>query len=290
MDKRIKVLAMFNCASYLLMLVMIYINTDGSINNLNNITKFIIGSAPFLLIICTSFVCTDWYFKDFKFIKKEAILDLSIRIISFLVVMYGLSCGKNIFMEFEIILTTFIFNCVIEYLINKKIISSNYERESEKKIDVTFEEKNNLRAMMIATNKSMLSVLVFCAISLSVPVTKNIEGTTENWFIPVIFSVFVFTWFIKASYKNYNGFYLDKNYAKQIFIRNIIFASIGYAICLVLSFFRFNNQAYGFIEMLGIAFLFPTINTMRKMSHRLKEIRDSLGKDTYNYFLIKKNK
>lgn len=290
MDKRIKILVILNCISYALMCMIVYLKVNGTIDNLSNTKKIIIGTAPLVLVICTSFICTNYYYNEFKYIKKEAILDLSVRILAFGVVFYGLSHYVNMNMEFGVLLIAFLFNSIIEYLINKKIVNLEYKTESQDKINVTQEEKDNLRAMMISTNKAMASFLVFCVISLSVPVTKNMEGTTENWFIPVMFSVFGFIWFVKTSRENYNNFYLNKNYAKKIFIRNITFSSIGYSICLGLSFFKFDNQIYGFIEIVGILFLFPTITTMRKMSRRLKEVRDSIGKDKYNYFLVKKDK
>ncbi|MBD7912041.1 hypothetical protein [Clostridium cibarium] len=287
MDKRIKVLVTLNCISYGLMGLIAYANINGIMNNLNNIIKFIIGVIPFISIIFTSFIVTDYYYKDFKYIRNEAVLDLSIRIIAWGLVFYCFNNSSNLENKFVIVIIAFVFNSIVEYFINKKI--TNLQHKNEDKISITNEEKNNIRAMVFATNKQIVSLLVFMGVGLSVPVTKNMEGTKENWLIPVMFSIFVFAWFINMSYKNYTKFYLDMGYSKRIFIRDIIFVTIGYSGCLILSFLKFNNSVYAFIEFIGILFLLPTISTMRKMSRRLKQIRESLGKDEYTNSIINKN-
>ena len=49
-------------------------------------------------------------------------------------------------------------------------------------------------------------------------------------------------------------------------------------------------ELYDYIIFIGLAFSAPAINTMTKMFLRLKEIRDSIGKEDYNYFILKKEK
>ena len=85
------------------------------------------------------------------------------------------------------------------------------------------------------------------------------------------------------------SFYLDKRYSKKIFINNSIFVLLGYIICLSLSFVKFNIKVYDYIFIIGVIFTIPTINSMRKMSLRLREIRNSIGKEDYNYFINKEN-
>lgn len=290
MDKKIKILIIMNLISYLLIGYMYYLFRYEYIDNLNNIFKFILGQSMLLLILITSFVLANDKSKELTLVKNEAKLDWIVRIIAFGTVFIGISKnleGKNLILVVIIILM--IINFTIEYYMNKKMRSYS-KQESKNQIDsISYEEKCNLRNMVKATNSSMISLLVFGAFSISIPILKNMEGTEERAFIPVIISVVVAIWFIKTTYNNYMSFYLDKRYSKKIFINNSIFASLGYIICLILSFVEFNVEVYNYIFFLGIIFTIPTIKSMRKMSLRLKEIRDSIGGENYNYFINKKS-
>jgi len=115
------------------------------------------------------------------------------------------------------------------------------------------------------------------------------EGTEERYLIPVILSIAVAVWFAKKNYENYMSFYLDKKYAKKIFIRNFVFALAGYLISLILSFINMKRELYDYIIFIGIIFTIPVIVTMRRMFLRLKEIKDAIGKEDYNYFILKKD-
>ena len=106
-------------------------------------------------------------------------------------------------------------------------------------------------------------------------------------YIPVIISILVMVWFVSTNYNNYTGFYLDKKYAKRIFIRDIAFAVSGYAICLISAFLSLSYELHDYSTVAGIVFLLPKIGTMRKMSLRLRFIKRNLGKDTYIYFITK---
>lgn len=142
--------------------------------------------------------------------------------------------------------------------------------------------------MVKSVNSSMFSYFIFVGGSLSIATTMNMEGTEERTFVPVIFSIVAAIWFIKKNYENYMGFYLDKEYAKKIFFKNSMFALAGYLISLILSFVNMRIELYDYVIFIGLAFSAPAINTMTKMFLRLKEIRDSIGKEDYNYFILKK--
>ena len=182
-----------------------------------------------------------------------------------------------------------IINFTIEYYMNKKMRSYNKEKYKNEIVNISYEEKCNLRNMVKATTSFMISTLVLTSFSMGVATLKNMEGTEERRFIPVIVSVLVTVWFLKKSYNNYMSFYLDKRYSKKIFINNSIFVLLGYIICLSLSFVKFNIKVYDYIFIIGVIFTIPTINSMRKMSLRLREIRNSIGKENYNYFINKEN-
>lgn len=49
------------------------------------------------------------------------------------------------------------------------------------------------------------------------------------------------------------------------------------------------RELYDYIIFIGIIFTIPVIVTMRRMFLRLKEIKDAIGKEDYNYFILKKD-
>lgn len=68
-----------------------------------------------------------------------------------------------------------------------------------------------------------------------------------------------------------------------------MFALTGYLISLLLSFVNMRRELYDYIIFVGIVFIIPAIATMRKMFLSLKEIKDAIGKEDYNYFILKKD-
>lgn len=76
---------------------------------------------------------------------------------------------------------------------------------------------------------------------------------------------------------------------QKIFFKNSMFALTGYLISLLLSFVNMRRELYDYIIFVGIVFIIPAIATMRKMFLSLKEIKDAIGKEDYNYFILKKD-
>lgn len=285
MNNKIKILTVLNLISYI---VMIFTNLLVRFVNINNLTKLIIGSLPLVLIVSTSFIMASDAYLELKIIKKEAVLDWITRIVAFIISLYGIvHYLYNSYLLLILIFILFITNCIIEYRMNKKLQNSCEEKDNKIKIEISYKEKCNLKNMVKSVNLGMISYLIFCGFSLSVATSKNMEGAEDRSYIPVIVSALVALWFIKISYENYMNFYLDKKYAKNIFIKNSTFALIGYLICISLSFVNFEKYIYDYIIFIGILFAIPTINTMRKMALRLRDIRSSLGKEDYNYFITK---
>lgn len=105
----------------------------------------------------------------------------------------------------------------------------------------------NSQSIVKAINSGMFLIIIFSGISLSVPISTNMEGTTERGYIPVIISVLVYIYYLKQSYNNYFGFFLDKKEARYLYNRDMIFASIGYMICFLSSFFSFDSNLYSYI-------------------------------------------
>lgn len=283
MNKKIKILSILNLMSYILIFSM---NFLFDFNDLSNINKFIVGSLPLVFIMITSFILASDFDINLKVIKIKAWMDWIIRIVSF-------SINSFILMGYLeksyliLILTLLLFNIFIEIEMNKKLNKNHKEVENKIKEEISYKEKCNLGAMVKSTSSLFMSFLIFSGGALSVGTLKNMEGTEENWYFPVILSIVIALWFIKNSYKNYMNFYLDKNYAKKVFTKNSTLSLIGYLICLALSFVNLKTNIYDYIFFIGMLFLAPTIKTIRKMSLRLKAIKESLGKEDYNYFITK---
>ena len=286
MNIKIKILSILNLISYLL-IGFIYVLV--SYEYISNLVKLIIGTLILVLILLTSFVLADDMYKELVLIKSEARVYWISRVIAFSIILIGsMNNLANKYLILISILILMIINFSMEYNMNKKLKSSYKKIDKSKKDTISYEEKCNLGNMIKATNLAMVSFIIFCGFSISIPILKNMEGTEKRSYIPVIVSIVIAIWFIKISYSNYMKFYLDKSYGKKIFIRNGVCSILGYIICLALSFGNFRKEMYDYFFFIGIIFTIPTIITMRKMSLRLKEIRDSIGKDNYNYYIINK--
>lgn len=281
MNKKIKILAIFNMISYVVMGVLTYIMIAGLASHLDNKFKFILGNMPLVLIAGTSFIIVNDRFKELRIVKKEAIVDWVVRIIAFGITF--INTDKHYIKT--LILMALVINIIIEYRMNKKLVNTTQEFIKEEVI-VSYEERKNIKNFVMAINSGLFSIFAFIGGALSVPTTKNMEGTTKLWFIPVIVSVLVFRWFIKTTHKNYKIYYLNKEEGKLVFKKDTIFVSIGYLICLIFSFIDMGQEWYSITTFIGILFMLPTIGTLRKMSLRLKVIRENLDRNTFNYFLI----
>lgn len=285
MNKKIKLLFRLNFVSYVAILLMYFLIQNGNFDNLNNIAKFILGSVPLVVITLASFILAHDANEELKCIKNISKVDFIIRFIAYIITLYEVkSFSNHWYLGFIAIL--FIANCIIEYKMNIKLNNSE-KTELNKKIQVSYEEKCNLNNMMKSVNLAMFSWFVFCMICLNVSSLKNTVGAEENGMIPVIISIVIAGWFIKINYKNYIRFYLDKSYAKKIFIRDLSFAIVGYLICLIGAFIKFDHEIYMYIIIIGLIFIMPMMNTIRKMSLRLKQIRNALGKEEYNEFIVR---
>ena len=279
---KVKRLIILNVISYILMLFILYIQITNIFANLNIFIKFIIGISPYVMVICTSFILARDINKEFNNFKMKSSIDWITRIIAFSISINAIKYIEKYYLIVVCIIFLFICNCFIEYSIYKRI--GEVKIEAIEKVIVSYEEKYNLRKMFNAVNSSSRASMLFCGIGLSVPASKNMEGTTM-WYIPVITSVIVFVWYMKIINKNFMLFYLDKKYAKEIINRNIFFIAISYSLCLIMSFINLSYNTYSLITLLGIILQIPVFESIRKMALRLKKIENSMGKESYNYFI-----
>lgn len=159
---------------------------------------------------------------------------------------------------------------------------NNYKNvlNEEANIYINTQEKIYLDNYTIAVNTSIISLFLFYALCLSFPINKFIvkveTGAEISWKILVTFSIIVFLWFMHKIYHSYMILYLNKVYAKNRFIKDGIYTTIGYLTCLVLSFCKLNSDLYGYITLIGILFTWPMLNTLIKKLLKLKSIKNNL--------------
>ncbi|WP_315110166.1 hypothetical protein [Clostridium intestinale] len=153
MNKKIKILAILNIISYVVMGLLTYITITDLANYLDNGFKFVLGNMPLVLIVYTSFIFVTDTFKELKIIKKEAIVDWVVRIAAFGITL--INTDKH-YMKF-LILIALVFNIIIEYKMNKKLMNTHQEFIKEELI-LSDEEKKNLRNLTLAINSGMFSI------------------------------------------------------------------------------------------------------------------------------------
>lgn len=219
MNIKIKILSILNLISYLL-IGFIYVLV--SYEYISNLVKLIIGTLILVLILLTSFVLADDMYKELVLIKSEARVYWISRVIAFSIILIGsMNNLANKYLILISILILMIINFSMEYNMNKKLKSSYKKIDKSKKDNISYEEKCNLGNMIKATNLAMVSFIIFCGFSISIPILKNMEGTEKRSYIPIILSIVIAIWFIKISYSNYMKFYLDKSYGKKYLLEMV---------------------------------------------------------------------
>lgn len=272
MNKRVKVLVIFNCISYLLIL---YLSYNICINPCFKI-KFVLNNLIILLMTSTSFILAYYILEDLKVVKKEIINDWIIRILIFTLIIEWSNYFNTFSIVIVFIIIGFIINITIEFIISKKLKNYNNILKQETQIYISTKEKNDILNYAIAVNTSIISLFLFYALCLATPINKYIVGEERILSISIGFSLIVFLWFINKIYNNYMILYSNKIYAKTLFIKDGIYVTIGYNICLVSPFYKLNSNLYGYITLIGILFTLPMINTLRKNFFRLKLLKDNL--------------
>lgn len=153
MNKKIKILAILNIISYVVMGLLTYITITDLANYLDNGFKFVLGNMHLVLIAGTSFILVTDIFKELKIIKKEAIVDWVVRIAAFGITM--MNTDKH-YIKF-LILVALVINITIEYRMNKKLMNTHQEFVKEELV-LSDEEKKNIRDFALAINSGMFSI------------------------------------------------------------------------------------------------------------------------------------
>lgn len=242
--------------------------------------------SPYVFVTITSFILATDNKEEYKIFKKEAIADWIIR---------AVSCGAC-FQEFNftflssgyilqqiILVILLMVNIILEYKMYKKakkyVPIKNHNEGIEK---ISEAEKQNIKNMGKATTLGVVSLVVF-AFSLGFPNTYT-DGLFRMFLYAL--SISCFGWFIYTNYKKCNLFYLDKTFGKRIFVRDILYATIGFIINFIVAFglMKATNIIQAASVGIAILSLYPTIRTNRKMALRYRKIVKILGDNFYLYF------
>ena len=151
-------------------------------------------------------------------------------------------------------------------------------------------EKHNIREMGKATTFGMISFLVFSGLGMGTMMAHiNIKSPDLFMVLVMFVSIYAFIWFLITNYRKCYLFYLDKTLAKRIFVRDALYASIGYTIVFMsaFGFFGIDNLLESSVSFIGILLLYPTIRTDRKMGLRYNKVKGILGENFYLYFNCK---
>jgi hypothetical protein len=250
--------------------------------------------SPYIFVTITSFIFATDNKEEYKTFKKEAVVDWIIRFISCCVVFQNFKfqfLSVEYIVQQGIVALLLIINILLEFRMYKKAGLYVPTQKDYSKIEKVSEaEKQNIRNIGKAATLGINSFLVYVLGSLSVFLclapTKHVFNTLFSRLMALTVSVVIFLWFQQTNYKKCNLFYLDKELAKRIFIRDSIYATVGYVICFLaaLNVLGTESKVTSIFPIISILFLYPTIQTNRKIGLRYKKIVEILGDNFELYF------
>lgn len=292
MKKAVKMLMGINLISYVNNFLFSYAYSNKIINS-TMIALGVWALTPYLLATISSFILATDNKEGFKIFKKEAIADWIIRIISYFVVFQQFNFGfmsREYTIQQVVVALLFVMNLILEFKMYNKAAAYIYDKKkNEDEEKVSEDEKQNIKNMGKATTMGVTSMIVVTCVSMSVSQTTHVGGSQGSRLIAFVTAIGCFIWFLKASYEKCQLFYLNKELAKRISIRDGFYATTGFIFCLLsaLDVFGAENFIYSLSVFVGILSLYPTIQTSRKMGLRYKKIREVLGDNFYLYFNCK---
>jgi len=246
--------------------------------------------TPYIFATISSFILATDYRRELMIFKKEAIIDWIVRVLSCIVVFQEFNFGfmsNEYIIQQVIVAVLFVINLALEFKMYNKAKSHVYcNNEINKEEKISENEKQNIKNMGKATTLGVTSLFIVGAISMSVTSTTHIGGGLLSKLIAIIASVCVFVWFLNINLRKCLLFYLDKDLAKRTFIRDGIYATIGYVLCLLVAFevFGTSELLFSLTTIIGVLSLYPTITTNRKMGLRYKKVVEILGENFELYF------
>ncbi|PRR80303.1 hypothetical protein [Clostridium vincentii] len=137
-----------------------------------------------------------------------------------------------------------------------------------------------------ATTIGVTSFSIFLFIMGAVVQAIILSNSILQKIIVIISSIAIFVWFLKVNLKKCQLFYIDKEVANKISKKDSVYAVIGFLICILmtLNIFELRLEISSFFVIIQILFLYPTIQTNRKMAIRYRKIVKILGNRFELYF------
>lgn len=283
MEKSVKNLMLINIINYANNFLFAYVNGFMTIKG----TLAMWAVSPLLFLTLSSFILATDNKEEYKVFKKEAILDYVIRIVAYAVAFFNYKfeiLSFEYIMRFIILILLFVVSMLLEYKMYQKAKRYVSNIQKNKMEHVSEAEKRNIRYMGRAGTLGVTSFFIVAAGAMNVTTFVNLH----NYYIVIPIAVFIV--FLHMNYAKVKLFYLDKEFGKRIFIRDTIYACLGFIfnIFIALKIFSFGEGGPTIGILLGILSLYPTIRTNRKMAIRYKEVAKVLGDDLAYYYTLKK--
>jgi|GEM_PF-1464902 len=293
MKKSIKLLMLLNLMCYISNFAFAFIHSYNKTVLQSNLgIEMIWVFSPFILLIATSFILATDYKEEYKIFRTEAIIDWIIRVVSCCVVFQEFNfrfLSAEFIIQQVILFSLLVISIYLECKMYKKAKKYIPIKKDDMGIERISEEvKQNIKEMGKATTLGMTSLFIFAGLGMGITQIQQINTKLLKILI-VCVSIYVFVWFLFANYRKCYLFYLDKHLAKRIFVKDALYASLGYIVVLIAAFgfFGTSNFLEGIVIFIAFLLLYPTINTDRKMGLRYTKVKDILGEDFYYYFTFK---
>ncbi|KFN01417.1 putative membrane protein [Bacillus clarus] len=277
-----KILMVLNVLNYLNNFVFMYVN---GFMVLEGPTAMWFVS-PLLFLTLTSFILATDYKIEYQIFKKEALFDYIIRVIAAVIAFFNYKFEFFSFeyiLRFTLVLLLFIASIVLEYGMLRKVKSNVGTIEKNTEDVVTEEEKQNIRKMGKAVRLGVTSFFLVTAGAMNVTVVANLH----MYYIAISIGVFIV--FLRMNYTKVKLLYLDKNLKKRIYIRDSLYACLGFIfnVFIAIGIFSFGEGEQTLGILIGCLSLYPTIRTNRKIALRHKHIVEVMGDQFSYYYTLK---
>ncbi|MBU3092379.1 hypothetical protein KPL35_09835 [Clostridium sp. CF011] len=281
MKKSVKLLMLLNLMSYISNFAFAFIYSYNKIALQSNLRIEVMWVlSPFVFLVVTSFILATDNKEEYKIFKIEAIIDWFIRVASCYVTFqftFQFLSSKYIIQQ-VVLASLLIINIYLECKMYKKAKIHIIIKKENMEVEIIFEaEKQNIEGMGKATTIGMSSLFVFAGLGMGITQIQQIDIKLLRGII-VFISIYVFVWFLITNYRKCYLFYLDKSLAKRIFVRDALYASLGYIIVLIAAFgfFGIGSLLESIATFGGFLLLYPTIRTDRKIALRFNKVKEKL--------------
>ncbi|MFD3449342.1 hypothetical protein ACFDTO_32720 [Microbacteriaceae bacterium 4G12] len=283
MEKAVRYLITINILNYVNNFLFAYVNSFVTLKG----PVAMWAVLPWLFLTLSSFILATDNKEEYKVFKKEAITDYVIRVMAFAVAFFNQKFEIFSFeyiMRFVLLIILFAISMLLEYKMYQKAKRYIPSTPKSKIENVSEAEKRNIRYMGRAVTLGVTSFLIVCGVGMNIALLANIH----KYYIAISITVFII--FLHMNYTKVDLFYLNKALRNRIFIRDSIYACLGFIfnLLIALGIFSFGDGGSTFGIMIAVCSLYPTIRTNRKMALRQKQVVAILGDDFDYYYNLKK--